>query len=252
MKVIAVIQARVGSTRLPGKVMYPLDGRPTLEHVVTRVTHADSVTDVVVATSTEPQDDIIEQYAPEFGAEVIRGSESDVLSRFERAVGQYDPEIIVRVTGDCPLVSPRFIDSAINRLQKTDSEFVSAGIDWTFPRGTTCEVFTRDSFQRVITATSEPRQREHVTLYYHNNPDKFTLRNLPSSELFDEGRFQNRTDLRLTLDEPNDYQLLETVFRKVEYGEILDVRDAIDYIDENSLSDINNQVEQKSPDESDN
>ena len=97
--VTAIIQARTGSTRLPGKVMYPLDGQLALKHVVTRTTHAESVTDVVVATSTKSSDDVIEQYAPTFGADVIRGSESNVLSRFEHAIEQHDPEVIRRITG---------------------------------------------------------------------------------------------------------------------------------------------------------
>ena len=109
-KTIAIIQARTGSTRLPGKVMYPLNGRPALDHVVTRTAHADSVDHVVVATSTESTDHVIEEYAPTFGADVIRGSESNVLSRFEKAVEAHDPDIILRVTGYCPLIAPNLID----------------------------------------------------------------------------------------------------------------------------------------------
>ena len=243
--VTAVVQARIGSTRLPGKVMYPLDGQSTLGHVVTRVSNADAVTDVVVATSTEPQDDVIEQYAPEFGADVIRGSESDVLSRFEQAVEQYDPEIVVRVTADCPLISPRFIDVSIRCIREINAEYVSAGLGRTFPRGLTCETFTAESFERVLAESTEPHHREHVTPYYREHPEGFELSNLESSEVFDKSLLQDRTDLRLTLDKPADYQLLETVYREVEYGEVIDVADVIRYIDENGLGEINEQVEQK-------
>ncbi len=244
-EVAAVIQARVGSTRLPGKVMYPLDGRSTLEHVITRVSHADAVTDVVVATSSEPQDDVIGQYAPTFGADVIRGSESDVLSRFEQALEQYDPEIVVRVTADCPLISPRFIDASIQRVEESDIEYVSAGLERTFPRGLTCEAFTAESFERVIESSTEPRHREHVTPYYREHPEEFELSSLESSEIFDEPWLQDRTDLRLTLDEPADYQLLETVYREVEYEGILNIRDVVQHIDEHELTMINQHVEQK-------
>jgi len=243
--ITAVIQARIGSTRLPGKVMYPLDGQPTLEHVVARTAHADSVSNVVVATSTEPQDDVIEQYAPAFGADVIRGSESNVLSRFERAVEQYDPNIILRVTGDCPLISPQFIDASIDHIEAGTAEYVSAGLERTFPRGLTCEAFSADSFERMCAESTESRHREHVTPYYREHPEEFELYNLDSSELFDEKWLQNRTDLRLTLDEPADYQLLETVYREVEYEEIIDVVNVIQYIDENDLAEINDHVEQK-------
>lgn len=112
MKAIAVIQARTGSTRLPGKVMYPLDCRPTLDHVVTRTAHADSVDNVVVATSTDPPDDVIEQYAPTFGADVIRGSKSNSLSRFECAVEDHDPEVMLRLTGTARLSHPNSLRRA--------------------------------------------------------------------------------------------------------------------------------------------
>ncbi|MDJ1431982.1 glycosyltransferase family protein [Halostagnicola sp. A-GB9-2] len=246
MRAVTVIQARVGSTRLPGKVMYPLDGRPTLEHVVTRVSHADTVTNVVVATSTKPQDDVIKQYAPEFGADVIRGGESDVLSRFEQALEQYDPEIIVRVTADCPLISPRFIDASIRRIEKGDTEYVSAGFDRTFPRGLTCEAFTAESFERVCVESTDPHHREHVTPYYREHPEEFELYNLESNEVFDEPWLQGRTDIRLTLDKPADYQLLETLYREIEFDGILDIPDVINYSDEHDLATVNQHVNQKS------
>ena len=243
---IAVIQARTGSTRLPGKVMYPLDGQQTIAHVVDRVRSANEVDETLVATSTEPSDDVLEEYVPRFGAEVLRGSESNVLSRFERAVEQYDPDVVVRVTGDCPLVSPRFIDAIVDRIRTDDIDYVCAGLDRTFPRGVTCEAFTADSFDRVTKAAREPRHREHVTPYYREHPEEFELYNFRSSALFDEEWLQNRTDLRLTLDEADDYHLLETVYREIDYKGILDVRDAIRYIDENGLATINQDVEQKS------
>jgi len=244
--VAAVIQARTGSSRLPGKVMYPLDGRSALEHVVNRVVYTDSVTDTVVATSTEPQDDVIEQYAPEFGAEVIRGSESDVLSRFGLAVKQYDPDIVVRVTGDCPLVSPRFIDACVDRICTAGADYVCAGLERTFPRGVTCEAFTSESFDQMRTNSTKPRHREHVTPYYREHPEEFELYNLASDEIFDESWLQGRTDLRLTLDEPADYRLLETVYKEVECAEVIDIADVVQYIDKNGLKDINKDVEQKS------
>jgi len=243
--VTAIIQARTGSTRLPGKVMYPLDGRPALYHVVNRTAHADSVDEVVVATSTESTDDVIEQYAPTFGADVIRGSESNVLSRFEKAVEAYNPDIILRVTGDCPLIAPEFIDTSVDKI-KAGAEYVSAGLERTFPRGATCEAFTAESFGQVCAKSTKPHHREHVTPYYREHPEEFDLYSLESSTVFNEPWLQDRTDIRLTLDEPDDYQLLETVYREMEYDGILDVRDAIKYVDKNNLQTINQDVEQKS------
>jgi len=244
--VTAIIQARVGSTRLPGKVMYPLDGKPALQHVIDRVSKAESVDNVVVATSNEPQDDVLEQYVPKFGAEVVRGSESNVLDRFKKTVDFYEPDVISRVTGDCPLISPKFIDMSVEALEENDAEYVSAGLNRTFPRGLTCEVFTANSFDRVYAESTKSYHREHVTPYYREHPDKFQLYNVESSAVFSEPSAQNRTDLRLTLDEAADYELIETVYRKVEYTYILDVKDVIQYIDENRLVEVNEHVEQKS------
>lgn len=246
MRISTIIQARVGSTRLPGKVMYPLDGRHVLDHVVTRVDSCEFVDDTIVGTSINSPDDVIERYASAFGAEVVRGSESDVLARFEAAIEAYEPDIVVRVTADCPLLSPEFIDVAIKRIRDHGVEYVSAGIDRTFPRGITCEAFDVESFKRVRSNASEPHHREHVTPYYRENPEEFRLFNLTSNTVFDEPWLQNRTDLRLTLDEPADYRLLETVYREVEYDEVLDIRDAIKYIDQNGLGTTNQNVKQKS------
>jgi len=226
--------------------MYPLDGKPAIKHVVTRTAHADAPSNVVVATSTKPQDDVIAQYAPTFGADVIRGSESNVLSRFEHTVEEYNPDIILRITGDCPLILPEFIDLAVEQIQADSYDYVSAGLKRTFPRGVTCEAFTATSFKRMSEKASEPHHREHVTPYYREYPDKFDLYNLESSEIFAEERFQNRTDLRLTLDEPADYRLFEKVYREIDQEDLLTVRDVIKYIDVNELETINQNVEQKS------
>ncbi|WP_144905920.1 cytidylyltransferase domain-containing protein [Halobellus captivus] len=241
----AIIQARIGSTRLPGKVMYPLDGCHVLNHVVDRVSSADYVKETIVATSTEKPDDVIERYAPVFGADVIRGSESDVLGRFEHAVTKHNPDIVLRITGDCPLISPTFIDTAVERIRTKDVDYVCAGLERTFPRGVTCEAFTTESFERMSRRANEPHHREHVTPYYREHPDEFDLYNLDSNELFQEAQLQNRTDLRLTLDEPADYQLLEKIYREIDHQDLLTVRDVIKYIDEYALETINQHVEQK-------
>lgn len=241
----AIIQARTGSTRLPGKVMYPLDGLPVLEHVVTHAAHADSVTNVVVATSTEPKDDVIAHCAPTFGADVIRGSESNVLSRFESAVEEYDPDIVLRITGDCPLIDPATIDRIVTPVSNGKADYASNTSHRTFPRGLDVEAFTVKSFETVISASTTQAEREHVTPYYRENPSEFDIANITSDQVFDEGRYIDRTDLRLTLDEADDYHLLKRIYDSIEYDDILPVEDAIELIDEENLAAINERVRQK-------
>jgi len=243
--ITAIIQARTGSTRLPGKVMYPLDGRPALDHVVTRTAHADSVDHVVVATSTKPTDDVIEQYAPTFGADVIRGSESNVLSRFERAVDKYDPDVILRVTGDCPLIDPTTIDKVVDCIRNGSADYASNTAKRTFPRGLDIEAFSCDSFHQVIAAATTQAEREHVTPYYRENSHEFDTVDLTSNEVFEDEQYTDRTDLRLTLDEADDYQILETIYSQIEYKDILPIRAAIDLVDSEGLVEINESVRQK-------
>ncbi len=242
---VAIIQARTGSTRLPGKVMYPLDGQPALEHVVTRTTHADSVTDVVVATSVESQDDVIDQYAPTFGADVIRGSESNVLSRFERAIEEYVPDTVLRITGDCPLIDPKTIDRVAGAVSSERADYASNIFERTFPRGLDVEAFTAESFETVISAATTQAEREHVTPYYRENHDEFDIVNVTSDQVFSDQKYLNRTDLRLTLDEADDYKLLEGIYNEIEYDGVLPIRDAIDLVDREGFAELNESVRQK-------
>ncbi len=243
--VTAVIQARVGSTRLPGKVMYPLDGTPVLEHIIERVSHADSIDNVIVATSTEPRDDVIAEHIQTRGTEVVRGNEQNLVSRFGRVVDQYEPDIIVRITGDNPLVSPAFIDDGIDRIRNENVDYVSEGSERTFPLGSSCELFTANSFAQVRASATTPRHREHVTVYYKDRPEEFETYDIKSTEIFKDKQFHDRTDLRLTLDKPADYQLFRTVYENVGYSGILDLQDAIRYIDGHDIATINDHVEQK-------
>jgi spore coat polysaccharide biosynthesis protein SpsF len=243
--IIAIIQARTGSSRLPGKVLYPLDGQPVLKHVVTRTADADSITNIIVATSTEPQDEVITQYAPTFGADVIRGSEANVLSRFERAVEEYDPDIILRITGDCPLIDPATIDRVVTPVDNGKADYASNISHRTFPRGLDVEVFTAESFETVLSAATTQAEREHVTLHYRENPDRFDIVNVTSDQVFNDEKYIDRTDLRLTLDEADDYRLLERTYDALEYEDLLPIRDVIDLVDAEGFAKINKSVSQK-------
>ena len=235
----------MNSSRLPGKVMFPLDGHAALEHVITRTDNAKKVSNLVVATSTEAQDDVIAQFTPKFGADVIRGSESNVLSRFELAIQEYNPNFLVRITGDCPLIDPSIIDAVLETLHEEDADYASNTINRTFPRGLDVEAFTAESFEHVASNASTLKELEHVTPYYRDNPDEFNIVNIPSDRVYDEEKYIDRTDLRLTLDESEDYNLLQQIYEEVEYETILPIHDAIDFIDRKELAELNKSVQQK-------
>lgn len=246
MKSTPILQARMGSSRLPGKVMLPLGESTVLGQNLDRVSDSILGSPPVVATSKKLADDIIEWYSQNAGVKVYRGSESNVLQRMYQAADLTSVDIIVRITADCPLVSPDIIDFVIERLDETGADYCSNIIERTFPRGLDVEAFTFDSFNRVRSNAKNSHQREHVTPYYLENPGEFELVSVTSDEVFDEPRMIDRTDLRFTLDEADDYELLRTIYENIEYDDILDVRDAVRYVDENDLADINAHVEQKS------
>lgn len=241
----AIIQARMGSTRLPGKVMLPLGGRYEVEHVIDRVRSATEIDEVVVATSTKPADDIVEWCADRAGTTVFRGDEQNVLDRMYRAAMAVGADEVVRITADCPLVHPDVVDAILRRRRDTGADYGSNILERTFPRGLDAEAFTMESFERVHGSASEPAQLEHATKYYHDRSDGFDLINVSSREVFEEPELQGRTDLRLTLDELPDYLLLREVFDGLEYDGSPSFSDAVRYIDENGLSEINASVVQK-------
>lgn len=246
MKVVTVIQARMGSSRLPGKVMLPLDGRHVLTHDVQRVAASAAVDEVTVATSVKTQDDILARHATRLGVPVYRGSEADVLSRVFEAADTLDAEVVVRVTGDCPLIDPSTITAVTKPVLSGQADYATNIIERTFPRGLDVEAFSFESLEYVQNVATQPHHREHVTPYYRENRDEFAVVNVTSADVFNNPQLNARDDLRLTLDEPADYEVLREIYTNTTYGDILPVQDAIRYVDENSLTDLNESVEQKS------
>lgn len=225
--------------------MLPLDGSHVLTHDVQRVGRADTIDEVVVATSTKTADDIVARYADRAGATVFRGSEDDVLGRMFSAATEVDAETVVRITGDCPLIDPNVIDTVVNRLATEGVDYCSNTSERTFPRGLDVGAFTYQSFKNVSEEATEPHHREHVTPYYRENDDQFNFASVTSEDVFDQPWMQDRADLRLTLDEVDDYELLREVYEQVEYGEILPIKDAVSVIDSQNLQKMNAGVEQK-------
>lgn len=226
--------------------MLPLASNHVISHTVQRVRSADRVTNTVVATSKQKADDIIARYAARSGADVFRGSESDVLGRTYDTARSADADVIVRITGDCPLVDPATIDTVIGEVTDENIQYAANIFERTFPRGLDVEAFTFESFERVREEATESHHREHVTPYYRKQEDLFSTKSVTSEDVFDEPQFQNRGDLRLTLDEADDYEVLRTIYENVPFDEILPIREAIRYVDENDLMELNASVEQKS------
>jgi spore coat polysaccharide biosynthesis protein SpsF len=245
MHVAAVVQARMGSTRLPGKVMLSLGDDPVITHVVRRLDTAELVDEVVVATSTASRDDIVARYASRAGATVHRGSETDVLGRMHAAAVEAGADVVVRATGDDPLLSPVLTDTLVKAV-RDGADYAANTIERTFPQGLVLEAASRESFDRVETLSTEPHQREHVTQYYLEHPDEFVLKNVRWSDVYDWDPPLGRGEIRLALDEADDYELLRAVYDGTSADDrgIVPLRSALEYIVENDLAGLNRSVRQ--------
>jgi len=207
-RVAAIIQARMSSSRLPGKIMLDLAGQPVIWHVLHRLKKARTLTHIVLATTTDSCDDVLADYARTQGVDVVRGSRDNVLSRFVKAVDQFDPEYIVRVTSDCPMLDPHVIDQLVNALIEGQGDYSSWHPDVVTLHGG-FEPFTRALFQRIVDEGADnPVAQEHVFGYLSVNPDLGKLVGIPAPahHVFDQ--------VRLWLDTPADLKLLRTLYAR--------------------------------------
>lgn len=233
-----IIQARMGSARLPGKVMMDLCGKPVLGHIIERVKQAKLVDDIVVVTSTLKGDDVICSYLNEIGVKCFRGDEADVLSRYYYAVKQFPADAIVRITADCPLIDPNIIDEIINCFTNSICKYVSNTVGKrTYPRGLDCEIFTYGLLERAFNEASENYEREHVTPYMYLKQDSILS-------------IENEEDysyMRWTLDTIEDFQMIQAVYKNF-YKGIHDfyMKDVCSFLQSNpEIYQINYNIKQK-------
>lgn len=211
--IISIIQARVGSTRFPRKVLKDVAGKPLLWYVIQRVKQARLVDEVIVATTLKKEDDKVVQLASKYNVESFRGSEEDVLDRYYEAAKIHKAEIVVRITGDCPLIDPDIIDEAIKLFLENEFDYVSTVFSQgkrkpTFPDGLDVEVF---SFQALEKAWKEARlrsEREHVTPYIWKRPRIFKLGGLECD--------RDLSSLRWSVDYPEDLEFVRQVYRRLD------------------------------------
>lgn len=237
MRVIAIVQARLGSSRLPGKVMFPLAGVPVLAWILRRLDGSEILDEVVVATSDEPHDDVVADLARREGAEAFRGDETDVLGRMVAAASAHDAEVVVRICADTPFVSARIVDPCVRTLVDGEYDYATTKLKRTFPVGYGAEAFTMESFRRVDAAATDQHEREHVTVRYRENAEGFERANLTSEAFFDEERYWNRGDVRLTLDWPADYLLVRRIYEHLDESDRT-IERVIDFVDRHDLPDV--------------
>ncbi|MFL0555199.1 cytidylyltransferase domain-containing protein [Paenibacillus barengoltzii] len=224
VKVAAIIQARLSSQRLPGKVLKDLHGKTLLERVIGQAQKSSSVDEIWLATSAEPEDDLLEIAGRRLGVSVYRGPLDNVLQRFYETAEHSGADLIVRITADNPLVEPRFIDQGLAALQANRLDYV--GMEHV-PYGTGIEVFTRQALIRAAQEATSDYEREHVTPYILNHPEKFNM-----IKIQPELKHLQREDVRLTIDTMEDYVKMYKLFYHLENQKIeVALEQAIQYID---------------------
>lgn len=203
MKVVAIVQARMGSTRFPNKVMKPIGGVPMIELLLARLANSKSVDQIVLATSTDERNTPLVEHVKKLGYNCVRGSECDVLDRYLVAAREAQADVVVRITGDCPLIDPVLVDQVIAKFKAQGVDYFGNTAPSSYPDGLDTEVFTVEALERAGRESLDPFDHEHVTPY------------LRTPGLYKTGVMQNSEDLsglRWTVDEPADFEVISNVF----------------------------------------
>jgi len=204
MKTIALIQARMTSSRLPGKVLQDVAGKPMLLHVVNRAQQAKSVDNVAIITSTHESDDAIGRCCIENSIPCFRGNLDDVLDRYYQAARHFQADVIVRITADCPLLDPIIVDKVVNAFNDGTYDYVSNTIECTYPDGLDTEVFRFAVLEQAWREACLKSEREHVTAYIYKHPEIFQLGVVKNTE--------DISALRWTVDTPSDLEFVRAVY----------------------------------------
>jgi len=236
MKIAAIIQARVGSTRLPRKVLLPLEGKTVLERVIERVQQSKKIEEVIVVTTSNKEDMEIVKICSNNGIRVFCGSEADVLDRFYQTAKLLEPDHIVRITADCPLIDALIIDQVINKHLAEKNDYTSNILKETFPDGEDNEIFTFKALRISWKKAKLISEREHVTLFIRNHPEMFKLANLESEIDFSAKRW--------TLDHKQDFEFITKVYKALyEKNEFFGAKETLNFLEKHKeLESINHYV----------
>jgi spore coat polysaccharide biosynthesis protein SpsF (cytidylyltransferase family) len=221
--IAAIIQARMGSTRLPGKTMMKISGKPLLFHVIERAKRSKLIEKIIVATTDGKEDDAIEKKSVEYGASVFRGSRDDVLDRYYQAARKYKADVIVRITADDPLKDPEVVDKAIKSFLSGKYDYVNNFSEPTYPEGLDVEVFSFSALEKAWKEAAKPSEREHVTPYIWGNPRNFRLHCVKNGK--------DLSGMRWTIDYPKDLSFARTVYKYLyREGKIFLMGDVLDLL----------------------
>ncbi len=241
--IVASIEARMGSSRFPGKVLADVCGQPALTRLIRRLRRCKKLDGIVLATSTDSNDDVLEKWAIAENLAVYRGSEDDVLKRVVEAHIKMGSDIIVEITGDCILHDPEIIDMGIETFLENDCDVITNARKLSFPMGVDIQVFRLDDLRNVENTISDPAVREHVSLYFYEHPEIYRIIHLFAPERWRAPAY------RFQLDYPEDHQFICEIYSRLEplYGDNFGIEEIVALIRrEPRLADINRHCIEKS------
>ncbi len=235
MSTKAIIQARMGSTRLPGKIMMKLNGISILESLLKQISNCTKLDGVILATTVNKEDDAIETFANDNSIDFFRGNSSDVLDRFYQCSKKFSVDNIVRITSDCPLLDPQLVDKVISLFLTKKYDYTNNFVERTFPFGTEVEVFSFDSLEKAWKNAKLISQREHVTPYIYDNPTLFSLGYVKHSV--------DISNLHFAVDRIEDLKFVRMIYQKIKKNPIL-LNDILEILDKNpTLNNINKEID---------
>lgn len=240
-KIVCIIEARFASSRLPGKVLLPIEGETMLARVIERLEHSRTIDQIVVATSVNRADDAVQEEAVRLGVAAFRGSEEDVLDRVVGAAAAHEADIVVEVTGDCPLIDPGIVDKVVGDFLMGGADFVSNILPHTTPRGTDVRVFRSGDLAEINAKSKDPADHEHVSLHFWEHPERYVCRNVETNLP------EEVASLRLTVDTEEDLRFVRSVYHEL-YSRNPDftLSDVLKLIEAKpELAELNQHVEQK-------
>lgn len=241
MKIIAIVQARMGSKRLPGKVVKPIIGKPMILHVLDRLSRSRYIDEIILATSILDKELPLVNLVLDAGYKVFRGEEDNVLKRYIDANRKYGGDIIVRVTGDCPLIDSTIVDNVVSHFLMYDYDYVRLDVPDTFIRGFDVEVFSKEALERTyekVNTNNEEQYKEHVTLYMYRNQGEFKVGHVKGNGFYSKG-------YRICIDTMEDFELVDKIYENFR-DEFIGSNNIVDFLNKNKdIAKINANVMQK-------
>jgi len=205
----AILEARMGSSRLPGKTLKKVCGEPLIKRVIDRIKYSKKINKIILAITRNSNDDILEEYAQSINIDVFRGSENNVLERVVFAAEKFSVENIIELHGDNPFLDPEIIDLSINKYELTDCDYISNTLEKTFPMGLRVQVFPTKLLRDINNTVDDSAVNEHVSLYFYENPNIYNIVNLKAPKNI------NRPEVRLTVDTEEDIKFISNIYNHI-------------------------------------